>query len=187
MIPLPALPFGHTLAARGDLPIPAWLFAWAASGVLIVSFFALSVAWREPRLEDERWRALTSPAARAVASAAAQALFGALGVALLGIAVYAGLRGTEAPDRNLILTFFFVTVWLGFPGEPSVGPSELARGQPTSASPTGPTPSGSAAGPPRSASSPSSGSRSSTASAAPGSRPTRSPSPRSCTAATRSR
>ena len=44
------IPFAHALAARQDLPIPAWLFAWAASIVLIVSFFALSAAWREPKL-----------------------------------------------------------------------------------------------------------------------------------------
>jgi ABC-type cobalt transport system substrate-binding protein len=31
------------------------------------------------------------------------------------VAIYAGLRGTEAPDRNFALTFLFVTTWLGFP------------------------------------------------------------------------
>ena len=46
---------------------------------------------------------------------AAYALCGAAGVFLLGVAVYAGLRGTEAPDRNFALTFVFVTCWLGFP------------------------------------------------------------------------
>ena len=45
----------------------------------------------------------------------AQVLCGAIGVFLLGVAVYAGLRGTEAPDRNFALTFLFVTCWLGFP------------------------------------------------------------------------
>ena len=50
------LPFAHALVARQDLPIPAWLFAWAASIVLIVSFFALSAAWRKPRFEEEHWR-----------------------------------------------------------------------------------------------------------------------------------
>ena len=44
-----------------------------------------------------------------------QALCGAFGVFLLGLAIYAGLRGTEAPDRNYALTFLFVTCWLGFP------------------------------------------------------------------------
>ena len=47
-----ALPSAHALIARSDLPIPAWLFAWGASIVLIVSFFALSAAWREPRFEE---------------------------------------------------------------------------------------------------------------------------------------
>jgi len=44
-----------------------------------------------------------------------QAICGAVGVFLLGFAVYAGLEGTEAPDRNFALTFLFVTCWLGFP------------------------------------------------------------------------
>jgi hypothetical protein len=44
-----------------------------------------------------------------------QALCGAIGVFLLALSVYAGLDGTEAPDRNFALTFIFVTVWLGFP------------------------------------------------------------------------
>jgi hypothetical protein len=110
------LPYAHALVARQDLPIPAWLFAWGASIVLIVSFFALSVAWREPRFEEERWRPLLGVGlSRALLGRPAQALCGAAGVFLLGVTVYAGLRGTEAPDRNFALTFVFVTVWLGFP------------------------------------------------------------------------
>src|SRR5262249_26077306 len=109
------LPLAHALVARQDLPIPAWLFAWGASIVLIVSFFALSAAWREPRFEEERWRAIGAGFSRALLGLPAQVLCGALGVFLLGVSVYAGLRGTEAPDRNFALTFLFVTAWLGFP------------------------------------------------------------------------
>jgi hypothetical protein len=109
------LPVAHALVARKDLPIPAWLFAWAASLVLIVSFFALSVAWRTPRFERQRWRPLGAGLSRALLSLPAQALCGATGVSLLGFAVYAGLHGTEAPDRNFALTFLYVTCWLGFP------------------------------------------------------------------------
>jgi hypothetical protein len=109
------LPFAHALAARQDLPIPAWLFAWGASIVLIVSFFALSVGWREPRFEGDRWRPLGAGLSRVLFSPPLQILFGAVGVFLLGLAVYSGLRGTEAPDRNFALTFLFVTCWLGFP------------------------------------------------------------------------
>jgi hypothetical protein len=110
-----ALPVAHALVARKDLPIPAWLFAWGASLVLIVSFFALSALWQTPRLEDERWRPLGRRLSRALLAAPLQALCGAVGVALLGFSIYAGLHGTEAPDRNFALTFLFVTVWLGFP------------------------------------------------------------------------
>jgi hypothetical protein len=110
-----ALPFAHALVARQDLPIPAWLFAWGASIVLIVSFFVLSASWREPRLESERWRALGRALSSALIGLPAQILCGAIGVFLLGLSVYAGLHGTEAPDRNFTLTFIFVTCWLGFP------------------------------------------------------------------------
>jgi hypothetical protein len=109
------LPLAHALAARQDLPIPAWLFAWGASIVLIVSFFALSVGWREPRFEEDRWRPLGAGISRALLGMPMQVLCGAIGIFLLGLAVYAGLRGTEAPDRNFALTFLFVTCWLGFP------------------------------------------------------------------------
>jgi hypothetical protein len=109
------LPFAHALAAREDLPIPAWLFAWGASLVLIVSFFVLAAAWRRPRFEEDRWRSLGAGAAGAITSRPVQALCGLIGVSLFGVAIYAGLRGTEAPDRNFALTFLFVTTWLGFP------------------------------------------------------------------------
>jgi hypothetical protein len=109
------IPVAHALASRQDLPIPAWLFAWAASIVLIASFFALSAAWRKPQFEDEHARPLGERLSTALLSLPAQILCGAIGVFLLGVAIYAGLRGTEAPDRNFALTFLFVTCWLGFP------------------------------------------------------------------------
>jgi hypothetical protein len=109
------LPVAHALVARKDLPIPAWLFAWGASIVLIISFFALSAAWRKPRFEEERWRPLDERFSRALLGIPMQVLCGAVGVSMLGLSIYAGLHGTEAPDRNFALTFLFVTVWLGFP------------------------------------------------------------------------
>jgi hypothetical protein len=109
------LPLAHALVARKDLAIPAWLFAWGASLVLIVSFFALSAAWRNPRFEKDHWRALGAGFSRVLLSLPVQIVCGAIGVSLLGLSVYAGLKGTEAPDRNFALTFLFVTVWLGFP------------------------------------------------------------------------
>jgi len=110
----PAAAGAHALAGKQDLPIPEWLFAWGASLVLIVSFVALSVAWREPRLEKGDWRPLRGRIWGALVNRFTEAGAGALAVFLLGVTVWSGLYGTEAPDRNFSITFVFVTVWLGF-------------------------------------------------------------------------
>ncbi len=109
------LPEAHALVAKQDLPIPAWLFAWAASIVLIASFFALAAAWRKPQFEEERWRPSAAWLTAVLRSWPLQVLCGGLGVLLLGVGIYSGIHGTEAPDRNFAITFFFVTVWIGFP------------------------------------------------------------------------
>ncbi|HEX5990345.1 MAG TPA: fenitrothion hydrolase [Solirubrobacterales bacterium] len=109
------LPLAHALASRQDLPVPAWLFAWGASIVLVVSFFALAAGWRSPRFEQLHERPLGAGVSRVLLGLPMQVICGAVGVFFLGLAVYAGLEGTEAPDRNFALTFLFVTCWLGFP------------------------------------------------------------------------
>ncbi len=103
----------HALVGRQDLPIPAWLFAWGASLVLIVSFMALSFAWREPRLEGDSWRPVSERLSALLAGPATLVLAGAAGVFLWGLVIWSGLHGTDAPDRNFSLTFVFVTFWLG--------------------------------------------------------------------------
>jgi hypothetical protein len=105
--------FGHALVGRQDLPIPEWLFAWGASMVLIVSFVALSLAWRAPRFESESWRPVSERVSRIVVNPATEVGAGILGVFLLGVVVWSGLSGTEGPDRNFSVTFVFVTFWLG--------------------------------------------------------------------------
>jgi hypothetical protein len=103
----------HGLVSRADLPIPEWLFGWAAAMVLVVSFVALAVLWPEPRLEQERWRPLPGGLGRALASRPIEILCGAIGVFLLGFVVYAGLRGTQSSTANLAPTFIYVAFWLG--------------------------------------------------------------------------
>ena len=103
----------HALIAREDLPIPEWLFAWGASVVLIVSFVALTLAWRRPRLDRDGWRPVAAGISGAVVNRATAGLAGATGALLLGIVVWSGLFGTESPDRNFAVTFVFVTAWLG--------------------------------------------------------------------------
>ena len=96
------IPFAHALAARQDLPIPAWLFAWAASIVLIVSFFALSAAWREPKFEDEHARPLGRAALRASCSACRCRSSAARSASSSSASpIYAGLEGHRSARPQL--------------------------------------------------------------------------------------
>jgi hypothetical protein len=103
----------HGLVARSDLPIPEWLFGWAAAMVLVISFVALAVLWPEPRLERVGWRPLTGGIGRVLGSRPVEIVCGAIGVFLLGVVVYAGLRGTQSPTANFAPTFIYVIFWLG--------------------------------------------------------------------------
>lgn len=67
------------------------------------------------RWEEDSWRPLNGVLAGLPAFLPVRVFCGLVGVLLLGVAIYAGLAGTEAPDRNVATTFVFVTVWLGFP------------------------------------------------------------------------
>jgi hypothetical protein len=104
--------FAHGLVARSDLPIPEWLFGWAAAMVLVVSFVALAVLWPEPKLERDHWRPLPAWLGRGLAGRPVQILCGAIGAALLGVVIYAGLRGTQSSTANLAPTFVYVIFWL---------------------------------------------------------------------------
>jgi hypothetical protein len=107
----PDAALAHGLVGREDLPIPRWLFAWAAAVVLVVSFVGLAVLWPRPRLEDppDGRRLLRVPAA------AAEVIGGALGIAAFAAVVYAGLAGTQTATANLAPTAIYVVFWVGFP------------------------------------------------------------------------
>jgi hypothetical protein len=103
----------HALVGRKDLPVPAWLFAWGASLVLIISFALLSVLWTEARLQDEGWRPLPQGLSAAVLSSVTQAICGFVGVFLFVVVLYSGFRGIEDPTHNFAVVFVFYTFWLG--------------------------------------------------------------------------
>jgi hypothetical protein len=48
----------HGISGRASLPVPAWLFAWVAAIVLVVSFVLLSTMWSHPRLQGRHERRL---------------------------------------------------------------------------------------------------------------------------------
>ncbi|MBB4662511.1 fenitrothion hydrolase [Conexibacter arvalis] len=103
----PASASAHGLVGKADLPVPMWLFAWAAAVVLIVSFAALGLLWPSPRLQRPRERRLfrLGPWVDVVG--------GALGIGLFVALVVSGLAGTEIPTANFAPTFVYVAFWVG--------------------------------------------------------------------------
>ena len=109
VLALPDAASAHGIGGATDLAIPGWLFAWAATAVLILSFVALGVLWPEARMEALRRRpAFTLPAAFEPLAALA-------GLVLTGIVVYSALAGTTDTDANLAPTFVWVAFWVAVP------------------------------------------------------------------------
>ncbi|HVP01139.1 MAG TPA: fenitrothion hydrolase [Solirubrobacteraceae bacterium] len=106
---LPATASAHGIAQRADLPVPEWLFAWAAAFVLLVSFVALAILWPRPVLEQARERLLLR------VPGALEVLAGAFGVFAFAAVVYAGFAGTQTATANLAPTVIFVLFWVGIP------------------------------------------------------------------------
>ena len=106
---LPASAFSHGLVGKQDLPIPRWLFGWAASVVLVISFVALAVLWPTPRWQRTPERRVAG------LQAALDVICGLIGVALFALVIYAGLAGVDNPTRNLLPTVVFVLFWVGIP------------------------------------------------------------------------
>ena len=101
----------HGLGSRGDLPLPLWMFTWAAAIALVVSFVALGVLWTRPQLD----RAATGR--RLVADGAPlrllQLVGRALALALFLVCLAAGLFGRNDTSDNLLPVTLYVVVWVG--------------------------------------------------------------------------
>ena len=94
------LVIAHAVVGRTDLPIPEWLFGWAAAVVLVVSFVALAVLWPEPRLQDGGFRPLPTWLSRALTNRVTDVLCSLIGVGLLGLVVYTGFKGVQLPQAS---------------------------------------------------------------------------------------
>lgn len=103
----------HGLVQRANLPIPEWLFGWAAAAVLVVSFAALGLLWSRPRLEEDAWRPLPFGIGKVLASKPVELVCGALGVALLVVVIVAGFAGPPDPLSNFAPVFLLIVVWVG--------------------------------------------------------------------------
>ena len=108
----PASAQAHGLVQRTNLPIPEWLFGWAAAIVLVVSFAALAVLWPTPRLQEPGWRPLGA-VGRLLGSRAVEWGCRLIGLALFVVVVLAGYLGEDFALSNLAPTFILIVFWVG--------------------------------------------------------------------------
>jgi hypothetical protein len=110
---VPAAAEAHGLVQRSNLPIPEWLFGWAAAIVLVASFAALAALWPTPRLERAPWRPLPGGLGRALGSAPVRWACRAIGVGLLALVIVAGYAGEATALDNFAPTFILIVFWVG--------------------------------------------------------------------------
>jgi len=108
---IPTLAHAHAWNIPYYLPVPLWLYAYAATGTLIISFMilALAPANRLPgsgSRSNPRKKSLRIPAAMLHAGQFASALF----VLLL---IVSGLIGTQNPFLNISMSGFWIWFYLG--------------------------------------------------------------------------
>ena len=106
----------HGLGGVKDLPVPTWMFYWGGAVVLVASFVALGVLWREPLLERHAHSRLAPRLIdRIVFWPPLRIAIQTVSVGLLVLVYASALFGDSDPFRNLAPTWIYVVFWLGVP------------------------------------------------------------------------
>jgi hypothetical protein len=110
---VPDLAAAHGLGGIRDLPVPGWLFLVAGSVVLVVSFGALGLLWKEPKLSAGKGRPLPDPVQRIVLSPLTRLVLQAFGTFVFAVVWSAAAFGTTRASSNLAPTLIYVVFWVG--------------------------------------------------------------------------
>src|SRR5215210_7048902 len=113
----PGQAFAHGLGQSQNLPLPTWLYLFAAAAVVLISFvqIGLYVGERHVLYQYPRINLLRIGSLRAVLNNR-PFLFGLrlLSVVLFLLVILSGLLGRQAPSANFAPTFVWITWWVGF-------------------------------------------------------------------------
>lgn len=109
-----ATTLAHGIGTRSDLPVPTTLAALGAGLALLISFGALALLWRRPRLRGAAGGvALPAPLA-AVLDSRLLRLGLRMGATAAAVAVCViGLAGPQSTSLNLAPWAFYVSFWVG--------------------------------------------------------------------------
>ena len=114
----------HGIGGRTDLPVPLALALWGAGLAVVVSFLALVVLWRRPRLAgDEAGRPVPGPVAALVDGPVLRPVLRVVVLALTLLVLAVALAGPASPNENLAPYVLYVTLWVGLiPASLLLGP-----------------------------------------------------------------
>ena len=102
----------HGVGSRQDLPLPFGLLLTGAALALVISFLALGLLWKQPRLRPTDGRLLPPARALALDSPAVRGAFGALSLALTAWTLLALLGGKDDAN-NPVPYVVYVWLWVG--------------------------------------------------------------------------
>jgi hypothetical protein len=105
----------HGIGGVRDLPVPAWLFYWAAAVVLVASFVLLGALWKRPQLAQRAAGRPLSVGVSRLVLGPLRVLVQSVSVALFVLVWGAAAFGETDPFRNLAPTWVYVVFWLGVP------------------------------------------------------------------------
>ncbi|RZU30555.1 hypothetical protein [Blastococcus saxobsidens] len=104
----------HGVGSRTDLPIPLGLALYGAGAAILISFAALLLFWRTPKLGGPgSGRPLPAAVQATVDSPVLRRALQAVALALLVLVTAAALAGPGETSRNLAPWALYVTFWVG--------------------------------------------------------------------------
>ena len=113
--PTPAL--AHGLGESYDLPVPFWLYLFAAAAAVLISFVQVGLfvgevdaTHRYPRLDLLR----VGPLRALITARPLLTGLRLLSVALFALVILSGLFGRQTPTGNFAPTFVWIIWWVGF-------------------------------------------------------------------------
>jgi len=104
----------HGLGGRSDLPVPLWLALYAGAAAVVISFFALTVLWKKPKLRGaDAGRVLPRPLERFVDSAFTRVASRVVGMVLFTGFLAMAWAGPASSADNPAPAWFYVWFWVG--------------------------------------------------------------------------